>query len=70
MRISVRLSLLLTHCSQIRLVQSCIRYALLRRHPSRPLEFATALHDARIHAERARDTLRQWLFIMRRYQAQ
>lgn len=69
MRTTLRLSLLLIHCAEIRLTCAAIRHALSYRLRAKMDLYRQTLRDARKHAACARDILRQWLFIMHRYQS-
>lgn len=70
MRTTLRLSLLLIHCAEIRITCATIRHALSHRLRGKMSLYRQTLQDARHHAACARDILRQWLFIMHRHTAQ
>lgn len=69
MRTTLRLGLLLIHCAEIRITLATVRHALSYRLRSKMDLYRQTLQDARRHAAVARDILRQWLFIIHRYQS-
>jgi len=69
MRTTVRLSLLLIHCAELRITCATIRHALSYRLRGKLVLYQHTLRDARKHAACARDILHQWLLLMRCYQS-